>query len=126
MEGKRLTEFLQSLEKMKDAPIVRFFSQFFTEGSLSPLFTRFKAGLALRSPGALAKELILWAVLLALGTFLIDQAFYWTKPGQVERARGTWQSISTGVASFGVGVKALATRIKGAFIKRPEAPRGRR
>ena len=121
-----MNEFLQSLEKLKDAQIVRFFSQFFTEGSLSPLFSRFKAGLALHSPGALAKELILWAVALALGTLLIDQVFYWTKPGQVERARGTWQSISAGAASFGAGVKTLATRIKGAFSKKREAPRGRR
>ena len=121
-----MNEFLQSLEKMKDAPIVRFFSQFFTEDRLSPLFGRFKAGLGERSPGALAKELIIWAVVLALGTLIIDQVFYWTKPGQVERARGTWQSISAGVSSFGEGVKTLVNRIKNVFGKKREAPRGRR
>lgn len=108
-----MDQYLQTLERMKDMPIVRFFSQFFSQSRLSPLFGHFKNALSLKSPGALAKELFFWAVLLALVTFAIDQAFYWTKPGQAERAKDTWYGISTRVSSFSRGVKGLASRAKG-------------
>lgn len=121
-----MNEFIQSIERMKDMPIVRFFSQFFDEQSLSPLFGRFDAGLTGRSPGALARELVIWAIVLALGTFIIDQVFYWTKPGKIEQARDTLQNIKEGTISFGQGVKSLALRVKDSVVNRREAPRGRR
>ena len=121
-----MDQYLQSLEKMKDMPIVRFFSQFFTQSKLSPLIAHFRAGLAVKTPGALAQELFVWAVVLAVGTFAIDQIFYWTNPGQAERARDTWQSVSSGFSSFGRGVTGLIVRTRNAFEGRREAARGRR
>ena len=117
-----MNQFIDSLERMKDMPIVRFFSQFFTENRLSPLLGRFTAGLEAHSPGSMAKELFIWAILLALGTFIIDQAFYWTKPGQIERARSTWQGIASGATSVGLGLKALPASAKAFISNKREAP----
>jgi hypothetical protein len=108
-----MDQYLQTLERMKDMPIVRFFSQFFSQPRLSPLVDHFRNALALKTPGSLAKELFFWAVVLALVTFAVDQAFYWTKPGQVERAKDTWTGISLRLSSFGRGVKGIASRAKG-------------
>jgi hypothetical protein len=116
-----MNQFIAALDKMKDIQLVRFFSRFFSGESLSNLFGRFQ-----NSPGGLAGRLLLWAVILALGVFLIDQAFYWTKPGRLEQARGTWHGIAAGAASAWKGTKALAIRTKSALFKGREVPRGRR
>jgi hypothetical protein len=121
-----MDQYLQSLEKLKDLPIVRFFSRFFSEDRLSSLLSDLNAGLERSTPSALAKELLIWAVVLALVTFAIDQAFYWTKPGQLDRARDTWQSLSAGAVSFGRGVKSLALRARELVTGRRGASRGRR
>lgn len=90
-----MDELLKSLDGMKEMQIVRFFARFFTEERLSPLFNQYKERV-LGDPGGLAGELILWAVLLAVGVFLIDQAFHWTAPGQLEQARLTWFRVREG------------------------------
>lgn len=118
-------EFLESLERMKDLPIVRFFSQFFAEDRLAPLAARFQNGLSLSSPGALAKELLLWAIVLAFVVFAVDQVFFWTKPGQIQRARGTWLSIASFATDVGRSARTLALRAKNC-VERRIAVRGRR
>ncbi len=89
------------------------------------MLARFNFGMAAGSPGALAKELFLWAVVLALGVFAVDQAFYWTKPGQLERARSTWASIAAFAHKAGRGARSLADRAIGAMERR-RIIRGRR
>lgn len=123
-----MTEYLEMLDKMKDLQIVRFFSRFFTESSLSPLFGDLKDRAADGTVGSLAKELIVWAVILALGAFIIDQAFYWTRPGQLEQARETWQGVKDGAANVYDGVRSLISRVKAGKAPRndKELPRGRR
>jgi hypothetical protein len=116
-----MNPFLDTLDKMKNMDLVRFFSQFFPGDSFSKLLDRFVG-----SSSGLAGRLLLWAVVLALGVFLIDQAFYWTKPGKLEHARGTWRGIASGAAAAWAGTKSLALRAKTALSKKREAPRGRR
>jgi hypothetical protein len=125
MEVLGMFQFLESLDKMKDLPIVRFFSQFFTENKLAPLLARFHNGLAISSPGALAKEMFIWAIVLAFIVFIVDQVFYWTKPGQIERARGTWLSIASFASDVGRGARSLAVRAKG-LVERRGTAHGRR
>jgi hypothetical protein len=120
-----MTQFLDTLEKMKGMQIVRFFSQFFSEERLSPIFNQMKARAASGTVGGLAKELVVWAIVLALGAFIIDQIFYWTNPGQVEQAKGTWRSFSAGVADLGVSARTLFERARGIGRKK-ELPGGRR
>lgn len=119
-----MNQLLDTLNKMKDMQIVRFFSQFFTEARLSPLVSRLKERAAAGTVGGLAKELFVWAVILALGAFVIDQVFYWTSPGQVEQAKDTWRNFSAGVADLGVSARTIFQRIKGIGRKK-ELPRGR-
>lgn len=121
-----MNQYLDTLNKMKDLPIVRFFSQFFTEQRLAPLVGDMKARMAGGTGGGLAKELLIWAVLLALGTFIIDQVFYWTSPGQVEQAKASWRSFTSGVQSIGVSARLLADRARGMVRQRQVQTRGRR
>jgi hypothetical protein len=121
-----MNQFLDTLNNMKDMPIVRFFSQFFTEARLAPMVGSMKARLAGGTGGSLAKELLVWAIVLAIGTFIIDQVFYWTSPGQVERARENWHGFTSGVQSIGVSARLLADRARGGFRKAQVQARGRR
>jgi hypothetical protein len=121
-----MNELLQSLDKMKDMQIVRFFSQFFTEEKVSPLLGQVKSRIAGGTGGNLVHELILWAVFLAVGTFIIDQVFYWTSPGQIEEAKNTWKNFTAGVANLGTSARILVERARGIGRTRLELPNGRR
>jgi hypothetical protein len=116
-----MNQFIDALDKMKNMELVRFFAQFFSGDGLSKLFGRF-----INSSGGLAGRLLLWAVVLALGVFLVDQAFYWSKPGRLEHARGTWRGIASGAASAWAGTKSLALRVKSVFSRKCEAPHAHR
>jgi hypothetical protein len=120
-----MTEFLDALNKMKDMQIVRFFSQFFTQEKLAPILGQYKDQMA-GGGGGLAKELVIWAIILAVGVFIIDQVFYWTSPGQLEQARGTWNSFTGGVANLGASARVLIDRAKGIGKARQGASHGRR
>lgn len=120
-----MTEFLQSLEKLKDLQIVRFFSQFFTEEKLAPIFGQYKDRVGGGTGTSLAHELLVWAIVLAIGTFVIDQIFYWTSPGQIDQARDSWYAFKTGTASLGSRIKELYHNLRTRTGNR-EQPRERR
>jgi hypothetical protein len=117
--------FLKSLEQLKELQIVRFISQFFTEEQLSPIVNQYKQRVA-GDPAGLARDLLLWAVLLALVTFAVDQAFYWTQPGRVAQARESWYAFTEGAGRAWDRTKDLARRVASGAGRNGELPRGRR
>lgn len=90
-----MDKLLQSLDQFKDLPIVRLFAGFFSEQSLSPVIAQYKERV-MSNPGGLAKEFILWAIVLALVVFAVDQAFYWSKPGRLYEAKESWYAFTDG------------------------------
>ncbi len=102
-----MDKLLQSLDQFKDLPIVKIFAGLFSEKSLAPLIAKYKDRV-MENPGGLAKELLVWAIILALLVFIVDQAIYWSKPGRIYEARESW-------LAFADGVKAAFRRVK-AFV----------
>ncbi len=100
-----MDKLLQSLDQFKDLPIVKIFAGLFSERSLAPLIAKYKDRVVENS-GGLARELLLWAILLALVVFLVDQAFYWSKPGRLYEARESW-------LAFAQGTRNAFRRVKG-------------
>ena len=105
-----MDKLLQSLDQFKDLPVVKLFARFFSEQSLSPIIDRYRDRV-LGNPGGFAKELLLWAVVLALVTFAVDQAFYWSKPGRVEQARESWYAFVEGAGRAFDQAKGFVARL---------------
>ena len=113
-----LNQFLDWLDKLKDMDIVRFFSQFFTEEKLGPFFQWFQGSMTGQTYGDRAKQLIVYAALIALATLVIDQVVYWTDPAQRERARRNYEWFMGGMRSIGESARTVAGRIRGALGRR--------
>jgi hypothetical protein len=120
-----MNQILESLNKMKDLQIVRFFSQFFTEEKLGPLLKSFTGDG--NGPGSgVVTKLVVWAIVLAVGTFVIDQVFFWTSPGQVERAKTNWKNFTLSMSNLSASAQVLYERAKGLIGKREGLTNGRR
>ena len=113
-----MNQILGILEKMKDLDIVRFFSQFFTQEKLSPWFSWFKDATGSGNYANTAKMLLLYAAILALAAFVIDQAFYLTHPLQIEVTKRRYHAIESSIFSLGDNAKAVARRIRSMWINR--------
>lgn len=119
-----MNAFLQLLDKMKDMDIVKFFSRFFTQATLSPWLHRLQGATAGGDYSASAKHLLLWAAIIAVGIFVIDQVFYLTHPTQRELTRRRWRAIEDGVGALGVSTRTLFGRARSMWINR-DRPRRR-
>lgn len=113
-----LNQFLEWLDKLKDMDIVRFFSQFFTEEKLGPLFRWFQNSMTGQTYGDRAKQLLVYAAIFALITLAIDQVVYWTDPAQIGRARRNYEYVMGGLRSLGDSARTVAGRIRGALSRR--------
>jgi hypothetical protein len=113
-----MTQLLGMLDKMKDLDIVRFFSQFFTQEKLAPWFSWFQNATGGRTYGVAAKTMLLYAAILAVVVFVIDQAFYLTHPAKIETTRRRWYAIEDGFMSLGDNAKAVTRRVRSMWINR--------
>ena len=107
-----MNAFLELLDKIKDMDIVKFFARFFTQENFSPWLHRLQDNTGAGSYSAQAKGLLVWAVIIAVGIFIIDQAFYLAHPDQRDLSRRRWRAVEEGVGALGVSARMLIGRAR--------------
>lgn len=112
-----MNAFLEFLDKIKDLNIVKLFARFFTQENFSPWLHRLQ-GAGHGAYGASAKSMLVWAIIIAIAIFVIDQIFYLTHPDQRDLSRRRWRAIEEGVGALGVSARTLIGRARSMWINR--------
>lgn len=98
MEVNKILDFLESF---RDLGIVRFVAGFYREGTMGPLF-RWIDSVGEGMPGHTAKVLLVWAVVLIIAVFIVDQVFYLTVPGRLDECKlKTWNAVEACRRAYG-------------------------
>ncbi len=108
---------LEYLDKLKELDIVKFFSQFFTQEHLAPWMDRLR-GATEGDSAASGQGLLVWAIIIAVAIFAVDQAFYLTHPDQRELTRRRWRAIEEGVGALGESARTLLGRARAMWAGR--------
>lgn len=108
-----VNKWLDFIEQFKDIGIVKFFSRFYSESFLSPYVKSVSDAVINDTPRETAKDLLLWAALLMVLVFLVDQVVYWTQPGQIAHARVRYARGVHNVVTAGPRFRAWLGKRKG-------------
>lgn len=113
-----MNTFLEFLDKIKDLNIVKLFAGFFTQENVAPWLHRLQGAAGNGDYSASAKSMLVWAIIIAVAIFVIDQIFYLTHPDQRNLSRRRWRAIEEGVGALGVSARTLVARARSMWINR--------
>ena len=84
-----INQWLEFIDQFKDIAVVRFFARFYSESFLSPYLKAVQNAVLSDSPKETGIRLLIFAAVLFLLVFVVDQVLYYTQPGTSARLKGS-------------------------------------
>ena len=108
---------LEMVESYRDLILVRIFSVFYTQGFVDSNMQRIKELLKDNALDSLARNFLIWAVVLIVLIFLVDQLFFWMRRENRTRFKQNMRSFGKWITGFGDRAKYAARRFKQALAE---------